>query len=198
MKEKQLKLELLFYKEAFTDNIGRRKKGFGWRHSSSKSVMQIVKENNLDKNAQDKRVLDLGCGDGRHTYFFRKKGFEVVGVDFCKEAIGLCKKRFKKDDKIILEKVDLSVSNSIEKFRKFDIILDWSVLDHIRREYISIYKKNITNAVKKNGFLILVEFDISISGLFKNRDYKVKNGHYSRGYKIFTLVNMFSDRKSVV
>ncbi|TLZ57930.1 MAG: methyltransferase domain-containing protein, partial [Methanobacteriota archaeon] len=27
------------------------------------------------------RVLDLGCGPGRHALFLQKKGFDVVGVD---------------------------------------------------------------------------------------------------------------------
>jgi len=27
-------------------------------------------------------ILDIGCGNGRDSYFFAKKGFEVIGIDY--------------------------------------------------------------------------------------------------------------------
>lgn len=39
------------------------------------------------------RILDLGCGAGRHSDAFSKMGFEVLGVDQSSELIAQAKKR---------------------------------------------------------------------------------------------------------
>jgi SAM-dependent methyltransferase len=39
------------------------------------------------------RVLDVGCGAGRHSLYLQKKGFDVVGIDNSPLAIKVCKLR---------------------------------------------------------------------------------------------------------
>ncbi len=39
------------------------------------------------------RVLDLGCGPGRHALFLQKKGFDVVGVDASPTQVALARIR---------------------------------------------------------------------------------------------------------
>lgn len=39
------------------------------------------------------RVLDVGCGAGRHCLHLQERGHEVVGVDHSSWAIGVCRKR---------------------------------------------------------------------------------------------------------
>jgi SAM-dependent methyltransferase len=41
---------------------------------------------------QPARVLDIGCGEGRDTVFFTKRGFEVTGVDGSESALGKAKR----------------------------------------------------------------------------------------------------------
>lgn len=38
------------------------------------------------------RVLDVGCGAGRHALYLQRKGFDVTGLDVSKGAITVCKK----------------------------------------------------------------------------------------------------------
>lgn len=40
------------------------------------------------------RIIDIGCGNGRDTAFFRKSGHHVTGLDFCKTAIDVCNKNY--------------------------------------------------------------------------------------------------------
>jgi len=101
MNKKHLKVELSFYKNAFSKNKKRRILGYGWQFNPSKTTKEIIIANKLTTEAKGKRVLDLGCGDGRHVKLFREMGFEVVGVDFSDEAIRLCKKKFKNDIRLI-------------------------------------------------------------------------------------------------
>ena len=39
------------------------------------------------------RILDIGCGAGRHVLYLQKKGFDVTGIDASPLAIKVCKSR---------------------------------------------------------------------------------------------------------
>ena len=39
------------------------------------------------------RVLDIGCGAGRHSLYLQEKGFDVLGIDVSPLAIKVCKLR---------------------------------------------------------------------------------------------------------
>ena len=64
------------------------------------------------------RVLDIGCGAGRHGVHLQKKGFEVTGIDNSPKAIEVCKLRGYRKTKLI------SISE-IHKFKagSFDTVL---------------------------------------------------------------------------
>lgn len=46
----------------------------------------------------DGRLLDLGCGFGRHMVYFASHGYHSVGVDFSKTALAGAAERLKKAD----------------------------------------------------------------------------------------------------
>ena len=53
------------------------------------------------------RVLDIGCGAGRHSLYLQRKGFDVLGIDNSPLAIKICKLRgLKKTIVMSLEEVD--------------------------------------------------------------------------------------------
>jgi len=190
MKYNRTKLEMNAYQIAYANNPRRRLNGFGWDYSASKSVVDIIKTNNLFNHAKDKRALDIGCGDGRHIDYLRRLGFKVFGVDSCREAIRLCKERFRGDANVNLKLIDLTVRDSISDLGLFDLILDWSVLDHIRKKHQKVYLNNLFKALKPGGFIVLSEFDTSYPGLFKGGKYRVKNGNYSCVFAINDLVKL--------
>jgi SAM-dependent methyltransferase len=39
------------------------------------------------------RVLDIGCGAGRHCLYLQEQGFDVLGIDISPLAIDVCKRR---------------------------------------------------------------------------------------------------------
>lgn len=47
------------------------------------------------------RVLDIGCGAGRHSLYLQNKGFDVVGIDSSPLAIRICKLRGLKKAKVM-------------------------------------------------------------------------------------------------
>ncbi len=63
------------------------------------------------------RVLDIGCGAGRHSLYLQKKGLDVTGIDNSPLVIEVCKRRGLKKTKV------LSVTQVSSKLRTFDTIL---------------------------------------------------------------------------
>lgn len=47
------------------------------------------------------RVLDIGCGPGRHLLHLQEKGHEVVGIDNSPKAIDIVRKRGAKDARVV-------------------------------------------------------------------------------------------------
>src|SRR5437588_1543215 len=39
------------------------------------------------------RILDIGCGAGRHSLYLQQKGFDVTGIDISPGAVKVCKLR---------------------------------------------------------------------------------------------------------
>ncbi len=63
------------------------------------------------------KVLDIGCGAGRHALYLQNKGFNVLGIDISPLAIKTCKLRGLKKAKA------LSITRISSKLGKFDTIL---------------------------------------------------------------------------
>ena len=63
------------------------------------------------------KVLDLGCGAGRHSLYLQEKGFDVTGLDVSPLAIKVCKLRGLRKARAI------SVTEITPKIGKFDTLL---------------------------------------------------------------------------
>jgi len=87
-----------------------------------------------------KRILDLGCGNGRHVMFFAEQGFEVYGLDCSTAAIQTANKwLLKKGLKAHLQVGDSANLPYEDGF--FDIVVACGVLDHMT---FSDAKKTLT------------------------------------------------------
>src|SRR5438128_7956129 len=63
------------------------------------------------------RVLDIGCGAGRHALHLQEQGFDVVGIDISPLAIEVCRRLGLKDARL------LSITQVSPKLAKFDTLL---------------------------------------------------------------------------
>jgi len=69
-----------------------------------------------------KRVLDIGCGTGRHALYLQKeRGFDVLGIDRSPLAIKVCKLQGLKKAKV--QSVIQFTLNAVRKDYSFDTIL---------------------------------------------------------------------------
>jgi SAM-dependent methyltransferase len=93
--------EILERDDGFIDVISTAPKMYFSKYEDwpphEKKAMEFVKG----------RVLDIGCGAGRHSLYLQEKGFDVLGIDASPLAIKVCKLRGLKKAKVIsIEDVD--------------------------------------------------------------------------------------------
>lgn len=160
-----------------------------WGEEPSKLVVQLMSRNGL-MSGLGKRALDVGCGEGRHISLLRECGYEVVGVDFsC--ALETAAKMFEGDKYVSLRNADLTTPGALKGLGKFDLVIEWSVLDHVRLEYLKTYTNNILSVMGKNSLLLITEFS-TFDNQYKGKNYKIEEGgHYSRFNTVEELCSFF-------
>jgi SAM-dependent methyltransferase len=74
------------------DNIFKeRGKVFSSIQEGFPRIVKFFKKNNV------KRVLDLGCGSGRHLIHLSKHGFDVFGIDISKHGLKIAREWLNKE-----------------------------------------------------------------------------------------------------
>lgn len=99
------------------------------------------------------KVLDLGCGTGRHTIFFAQKGLNVYAQDKSKLALNILKEKIKKKYKIEIIESTLDKIPFSNQF--FNVVISTAVLHHGKIKQIKNWLKEIVRVLKSNGFLVV-------------------------------------------
>jgi tellurite methyltransferase len=113
------------------------KKDFYWGLKPHKLVVNSIKY--LPKNA---KVLDLGCGEGKNSFFLAKNNFNITAIDFSKEGIKKLKSFAKKED-LKIKTIILNINSYLDNCEKFDAIFTIHILQFIN-------EKNISNIIKNS------------------------------------------------
>jgi len=93
-----------------------------------------------------KNILDLGCGAGDHSLFFKEQGLNVTAIDLSEEMIKLCKE--KKLNAFVMDIEDLKFDNN-----SFEGIWAVTSLLHIPKSKIDGVIMKLYNLLKQNGIL---------------------------------------------
>lgn len=97
--------------------------------------------NNIKKGG---KILDLGCGSGRDSLEFIKRGYKVTAVDGSKEIASIA-------SKIIGQPVICSKFEDLKLEEKFDGIWACASLLHVNRKDIINVIKNISLNLKEDA-----------------------------------------------
>ncbi len=129
------------------------------------------------------KILDVGCGVGRHTLYFQKKGFDITGIDFAPKAIKVCKERGCKKAKL------MDVFHPTLKKQSFDTLLLFGHNIGIGGTLSGAKKllKSLRQLVKNNGVLLLTSIDVTKTTNAVHLKYHKKNrasGRYIGTVKI--------------
>ena len=102
-----------------------------------------------------KRVLDLGCGSGRHLVFLAKRGFDVYGIDIAREGIKIAKE-WLKEERL---KANLKIGDFYKRLPYkddfFDAIISIAALHHGKIEEIRKLIKEMKRILKPEGLIFV-------------------------------------------
>ena len=112
-------------------------------------IRWFFKNFNLDKNNSEK-ILDVGCGMGRHSIFFSDNGVQSVACDNSLNAISYLNK--------IIYEYNLSINSVVMDADKiafdnnsFDGVLCYGVLYYLTINKLIASAEEIYRVLKKNG-----------------------------------------------
>lgn len=111
----------------------------------------------------DLRILDVGCGTGRHSIELSRRGYSVIGIDLSESVLTRAREKAKKDNIIIdFQKHD---ARNLPFTDKFDVVImicegafPLMETDEMNFEIL----KNVTKSLKKKGKFIFT----TLNGLF--------------------------------
>jgi len=117
-----------------------------------KCVRKAVK---FFKKGGVKRILDLGCGSGRHLIYLAKRGFDVYGFDISKQGIKIAREWFK-EEKL---KANLRIGDFYKKLpfkdNFFDAIISIAALHHGKIGDIRKLIKEMKRVLKPQGLIFI-------------------------------------------
>jgi len=134
----------------------------GWdRIFKEKGKVWVKPQENIPKLSRKwkkegmKRILDLGCGTGRHLVYLAKKGFEAYGIDIAEEGIKIARKWLEKENL----RADLKVGDIYKtlpyKDGFFDAVICIRTLNHGKIEWIRKAIKEMHRILKPNGYVFV-------------------------------------------
>ena len=116
--------------------INKSDENLGWRWEMVTDIdewkipdVQVMKLAFILGKKQKKKILDLGCGIGRHIIYFAREGFQVYGCDISEQAINFTNK-WLKEEKLEAE-VQKGIFTSINyPDNTFDLVIAINVIYH--------------------------------------------------------------------
>lgn len=121
-----------------------------WGKYPSIDVVSFVARNYYSSDRKNCKILDYGCGQGAHTWFLAREGFDTYAFDGAPSAVTKAKEEL---DKANL-KADFKVmlGNNLEYENNFfDCLIDSAVVYANRTDDIKIMLKEIYRVLTSGG-----------------------------------------------
>lgn len=151
----------------------RRGKVFEKPKEEMSKILKIFKRRKV------KKVLDLGCGSGRHVIFLVKHGFNVYGFDIANEGIKIAKQWLKKEKL----KANFKIGSIYKKLpyedNFFNAVISTHAIHHGKIEDIRKAIHELERVLKPGGLIFVT---------FRKRKFRK---YYSKG----TIIEKYGQRK---
>ena len=129
-----------------------RNKNFLYFNKIDNSIKKLFINEKIKINS----ILEIGCSNGSKLNQYAKllKSKINYGVDISKLAIEDGKKKYKKINFLNISSLEIDQIN-----KKFDLIICGFFLTYLDRDILFKQFDLIFNKLKKNGFLLILDFD---------------------------------------
>jgi len=180
-----------FFQGAYDLGEQRVPAGYGWPMDVDSQQVEFLDK--IKQSTSGGNALDIGCGQGRHTFMFANSGFDAYGIDFLERPIKEAREQAKTDGSknVHFTVMDVLALEFADDF--FDVILDWSVIDHIYPRDWPTYVTNIDRVLKPGGFLVLTELSAKDARITDPADNARDGANYDHFFREDELTALFSD-----
>jgi ubiquinone/menaquinone biosynthesis C-methylase UbiE len=121
-----------------------------------------------------KRVLDVGCGTGRHSVWLAQRGADVVGVDFSKGMLAKACERAGRAG-VAAEFFVHDASRPLPlAARSFDVVLSCLVLEHVKD--LDGFFRQLARVCRRDGEVVVTAMHPAMFLLGKSANFKDASG----------------------
>lgn len=121
----------------------------GYSKEKTKTILSWI--------GSEKKVLDVGCFDGRDSLLIKNNQNEVIGMDKMQSALKKANQKGIKTYCLDLEKDDWPIENNY-----FDIVLACDIIEHLFDP--DSFLDKINRSLKQNGLLIMTTPNLASVG----------------------------------
>jgi len=100
--------------------------------------------------AENKLVLDVGCGVGYGADELSNKAYLVIGIDIWKEGIRYAHNKYSRSHFLVASALNLPFRDSC-----FDVVTSFQVIEHIEEKNMIQYLKEIKRVLRYGGIFIV-------------------------------------------
>ena len=145
------------------------------------------------RSAPGRRLLDVGCGEGRHCILAARMGFVPTGVDYEPLAIQRAKASARKAG--LAQPITFLVADVFAlPFgpSSFDVVLDYGCLHHQKQSDWGGYRAAILTVLKPRGHFLLSVFSTAFRTFGpQTRSWHLAYGAYRRFFTAHDLHQLF-------
>ncbi|MGV8984255.1 class I SAM-dependent methyltransferase [Clostridium sp.] len=140
------------------------------------------------------KALDIGCGNGRNSFYLAQRGMEANGIDFSKTSVEWGK-QIAKEQSIKVNFLCQSIFEFQDKPESFDFIYDSGCFHHIKPHRRNQYLQTILKYLKPDGYFAMICFNLkggaNISDYDVYRDNSMHGGLGFSEYKLKTILEPY-------
>lgn len=138
-----------------------------WGKYPCEPVIRFIARNYYNKERKKIKILDFGCGDGAHTWYLAREGFDVYAFDGSKSAVTKAEKYLQKEG---FNDVHFSIQDGAEinyETDFFDCVIDNVCIYSNEIESIKKMYENVYRVMKPGGKIFTSCFGTKTEGFGK-------------------------------